>query len=144
MRWLAVAAGIEGDEARRYFQGNKQRADRATTPLRTFNGAEVRLLFVIRPLNPVPNQKGIPFGVTHFAPGESVPTVELHHAYLRIWNIPSNGIGLHNLRWEFDVASSLRTPIEDWLPKSASLMGFNPAHSLILSLASWLRTLRTR
>src|SRR4051812_35690151 len=82
--WAVLAAGVGEDQAAESFRGGSGKADRATVPIGLIGGGQMRLLMVLRP-TPWPTEAPHPTGlVTHYAPGDGVPFVEIHSGYIRV------------------------------------------------------------
>lgn len=126
--WLALGAGLDAKTAASIFPVNSSRAERAATPLRTTSGAQASLLFVVRPCE-FPTEKHSPLRqLAMFAPAEGVPMVEIREAFFRIEDLPDNPNQIRSLRWEIDVTSASKQPLETWLTAPARVIGYNPAH----------------
>jgi hypothetical protein len=66
--------------------------------------------------------------IVHFAPAEEVPLVEIREGFFRIRDLAENRNTVNSLRWELDAVQSRRDPIDPWLRRPASILGYNPAH----------------
>lgn len=129
-RWIAIAAGVSQTEAQDIFAANSGRAERATIPLRTLRiGGSVSFLFVLRTSRFPIEQHDPTNQIAHFAPSEGIPLVEIREGFFRIRDLEDNRNTVKCLRWELDAVASRRDPMEPWLHNSASLLGYNPAHS---------------
>lgn len=127
-RWLVVAAGVDASEAQKLFSGTPKRAEKALIPLRYKANCKISLLFVLRPFDNDLNSVSESIFVAPFAPRKRIPLVEIRQSYLRVSQIPGNKNQLNNLRWEWDIANALNTPVEKWLRNWNDDCGFNPAH----------------
>lgn len=126
--WLAVAAGVTEEESWKVFPAHPARAERATIPLNILGGGQAAFLFVLRPMQ-FPIEKPSTFGhVTHFAPRDDIPLVEIREAYFRLSNLPGDDNRLNHLRWELDFATGRDDPMEEWLRPWMSRIQYNPAH----------------
>lgn len=104
------------------------KADRPTVPISLIGSGEMQLRMVLRPISwptAAPHPTGL---VTHYAPGDGVPFVEIHSGFIRV-EFPGIDIGLSSLRWEVDVIESLQDPMEAWLRPWRGILGYNPAHA---------------
>lgn len=127
--WLALAAGITEDESAVLFPANPSRAERATIPLNVCGGGQLSFFFVLRPLA-LPIEDLATFSrAAHFAPGDGIPLVEIRDASIRVSNLPEGDNRLNHLRWELDLPTASRDPLETWLRPWARRLNFNPAHA---------------
>jgi hypothetical protein len=128
-KWIAIAAGISRGEAQALFHANSSRAERATVPVRTLGiRGYASFLFVLRPMSFPIAQHDPTNQIAHFAPQDEIPLVELRDGFFRIRDLEENKNTVSTLRWELDAVQSRHDPLEPWLRRSASLLGYNPAH----------------
>jgi len=126
-KWLVVAAGLNQSQAVKLFKGSPKRVEKAVIPLRYRDTCELKILFELRACD---NTVEASWPIAPFAAKSDVPWVEIRNAFLGVVNLPENQQSISNLRWEWDVYSSLKKPTEKWLRKWHAECGFNPAHPL--------------
>lgn len=127
--WLALAAGLKEEEAKRVFADNPARAERSCEPIRVSGtGCQISLFFVVRSFD----QEAIPVKlvdrIAPFAPGLELPFLEIREANVKITGLNTNNASINNLRWDFDLRSSFENAIEPWVRPWQENCGFNPAH----------------
>jgi hypothetical protein len=129
-KWVVVAAGIEAEEAYRYFPDNSKRAERAVEPVEILPRGRLSLLIVVRSVRSSVENVAELDNVTAFALGYDIPLVQVRDgSFIRCWDIQDPDSRLHLLRWELDIQSARSDPHEEWLNNWKQHLNFNPAHS---------------
>lgn len=129
-KWLVVAAGVDVDDAFRYFCDNSKRAERAQEPVRILPQGQLSLLLVVRSVMPPLENAAELQNVTTFAPGRDIPLVQIRDgSFVRCWDIDDPEGRIRTLRWELDIQEASKDPHEEWLNSWRRHLTFNPAHS---------------
>ncbi len=67
--------------------------------------------------------------VAHYAPGDTIPLVEIMKGRISLdFDLHEGRFGLFNLRWEVNAREAGKPPREDWLRDWRRTLGHNPAH----------------
>jgi hypothetical protein len=127
-RWAVLVAGVSDDTAEHYFKPGSSSIENATVPLQVSGGGRAEILLQMRPIEwPNPRPESTRF-IAHYAPGETIPLVEIMKSRISLDFDLHNKFGLFNLRWEVDAREAGKPPREDWLRDWRRALGHNPAH----------------
>jgi len=126
--WLVLGAGLNESDAQDLFRGHPKKTQNASYPIRFDPDGKISLLFVVRPLEQIPNEDTSLKLIVPFAFNKGIPYLEMRQAHIRVRDLPENSHNLRNLRWEWDIQSSVNQPWERWLRSWQEDIGFNPAH----------------
>lgn len=127
-RWLVIAAGINEDDAKKYFNSHPNRFRKAIIPLSYKSLAKISLLFVIKPLSINSKHASSEELVAPFAPNRGIDLIEIRQGFIKVNDIPDNSQNLKSIRIDWELLPSLQEPFEKWLCSWKRECGFNPAH----------------